>query len=568
MFTVTGTTYNKMEKVWSGPNLKNLYSDEMTLGEAIVRRLITTPGKVIQIMGTTGESLTALEFLKCSMNVAHNILKMGLNCRDIVGLYAQHSVHEATVMMAAFLCGTPVHALFPGFDQKTVISLYENTRPKFIFCDKENYESALSANETLDLKARIVVLTGQVQGVTHISELVQNGAQSLDINAFPCTGLNGSDTAAILCSSGTTGTPKGVMCSHQALLYSNIYHTVTCDSVVLCFSTMYWASGILNLISALLHSSLRIVPEKPYCPEYFLSLVKHYQITHVLCGGNQVAELAFHQSKKHVRESLQSIDTLLCGGAKIPQLVQEKLLDILSDNTKRPGMAVIYGLSEIAGGLSINGGYPYDFQPFSEGKLWPNKRVCIVDKSDQRLGPNECGEILVYSPYTWQGYYQNSETTANAMKGEWFCSGDIGYFDELGFLHVIGREKEMFKWNNFQICPQPIEDVLLRLEGIAEVCVFPIPDMVSENLTACAIVRTPNEKGQELTVEMVNEYAVKNLDSIYLLIGGVYFMDYLPKTGSGKVQRHKVASMIMNMKERNLVHTKSSIDHAVLNVCN
>ncbi|XP_075166531.1 uncharacterized protein LOC142238708 [Haematobia irritans] len=551
MFTLTGTTYNANEKIWSGPVLKDLYNPQMTLGEAIVRQLLKTPRKTIQIMGTSGESLTVEEFLEHSMILAHNLLEAGLKCNDIVGLYAQHSVHVATVMMASFLCGTPVNALFPGFDQKTVTSLYENTRPKIVFCDKENCENARNAINELQLNAKIVLMTGSMPGVAHINDLLKKpGVVPLQTNEFPCAKLCGYDTAVILCSSGTTGTPKGVMCSHQSLLHNNIYLTNTCDSVLLCFSTMYWASGLLNLISALLNSSLRIVPDQPFSPEYFLHLVEHYQVTHILCSGNQAAEIVLNRDKDEIRTALKSIHTMLCGGAKVPQPVQEKFFDILSDNTERPGFSVIYGMSEISGGLTINGGPPYDFEPLTEGKIWPNKKSCIVNKDGQRLGPNQSGEIWVSTPYHWKGYYNNPETTAKSVKGEWFCSGDIGHFDERGFLHVVGREKEMFKWNNFQICPQPIEDVLLRMPAIAEVCVFPIPDMIAGNRTACAIVKTSNEDGRKLDEDMVHAFAQENLDATFHLRGGVYFVDYLPKTGSGKVQRQKVASMILETKEK------------------
>ncbi|XP_058981381.1 uncharacterized protein LOC131803748 [Musca domestica] len=539
-----GTVYNAAEKIWCGPKCKEIYSRDMTVGEAIVMQLRRTPQKVIQIIESTGETLTAQEFLNYSMALAKNILEMGVDAGDIVGVYAKHSLHLGTVMLAAFLCGTPVHGVFHGFEKDTITKLYETTRPKLIFCDEENYNKVLYVMETLKLNAKIVLMTGSLKGILNIKDLVTYRKDIGDISSFPCTKLSSADTAAILCSSGTTGTPKGVMCSHQSMLHNLLYLTATMDSVLMCFSTMYWASGVMNLVQSLLYSTLRIVPDRAYSPEYFLELVERYKVTHIFATGAQMADLVLNTDKEKARSALKSIDTLMAGGAKVPQAIQEQMFEILGDNTKRPGFTIGYGLSEIMGGVSLNGGYPFEFKPDSEGKLWINREACIVGENGQRLGPNETGEVYVHSPYTWLGYYKNPEATDQAKHGKWIRTGDVGYFDNEGFLHLIGRAKEMFKWKNFQICPQPIEEVLQRIPGVAEVCVFPIPDLVAENLAACAIVRTKDVEGNQLTAQMVNEVIEREMDSFYHLRGGVYFVDALPRTDTGKVQRLKMSQII------------------------
>ncbi|XP_059225812.1 uncharacterized protein LOC106080676 [Stomoxys calcitrans] len=520
MAKVVGTTYDEEGKVWSGPIVNDLYGSDVTLAKAIVMQLEKTPQKVIQIIDSTGETLTAQQFLDYSTALAKNMLKMGLKCQDVVGLYAQHSLHVATVMMASFLCGTPVSGAFYGFD------------------------IAFKAIDHLQLAAKVVLLTGSVEGVTHISELVQTEEISWEYSQFPCASLSGSDTAVILCSSGTTGTPKAVMCSNQGLLHSNFYPTATGESIILLFSTMYWASGILSLIASLLHSSLRIIPHKPYSPEYCLHLLKHYKVTHFFTTASQASEVVLNYSKQEIRESYKSIDTLLIGGSKVPHLLQETLLDILADNKHGPGLCIVYGMTEICGAIVASGGYPFEFKLSSEGKIFPNRKICIVDEHNERLGPNEPGEILIYTPYTWLGYYNDPETTAKAMHEKWIRSGDVGYFDDEGFLHVVSRTKEMFKWNNFQICPQPIEDVLLRLPGVAEVCVFPIPDLIAENLAACAIVRAKNEEGIKRTEDCVGKFLDKHLDKMYHMRGGVYFVDAIPKTTSDKILRQQVPAIV------------------------
>lgn len=117
MAYLSGTAYNEEEKIWSGPRCKETYSREMTVGEAIVLQLRKTPKKVIQILESTGESLTAQDYLDHSMSLARNILDMGVQSGDIVGIYAKHSLHLATVILASFLCGTPIHGVYDKFEK-------------------------------------------------------------------------------------------------------------------------------------------------------------------------------------------------------------------------------------------------------------------------------------------------------------------------------------------------------------------------------------------------------------------------------------------------------------------
>ncbi|XP_075166533.1 uncharacterized protein LOC142238709 [Haematobia irritans] len=544
-------SYDPEEKVWSGPIVKDPYGSEMTLGTAIVNQLQKTPQKVIQIMDSNGSEMTAQEFLDNSKALARNILReLEMKCHDVIGLYVQHSEHVATVMMASFLCGTPVSSAFYGFGKDTVVPIFKTTRPKLIFCDAENYKEALAVSNHLELHAKIVIMTGKVEGVTTINDLLESKEEAWAISQFPCSKLNGSETALILCSSGTTGTPKAVTCSHQALLNKIIFVTASSDSTMLCFSTMYWASGVGTLISSLLHSSVRIVPSKPFSPEYFVHVVKQYKVTHIFCSVAQAAETVFNYSKEELREAFKFIDEMLVAGSKVPQVVQEILWDILGgDHTTKPGLSVGYGMTETTGGISISGGYPYEYNPLSEGKLLPNKKMCIVDENNEKLGPNESGEILLYSPYAWNGYYNDPEATAKAMHGQWLRSGDIGFVDNLGFVHVQGRSKEMFKWKGYQICPAPIEDVLLKLPGVAEVCVFPKADLVAESLVACAIVRAKTEDGLNLTDDMVHKYVDEHLESLYQMRGGVHFIDSMPRTASDKIIRKQVVEMFVNHNE-------------------
>lgn len=121
MFPITATYYDPKEKLWSGPSKKDVYSKEITLGEVAWLELSKNPKKVIQINDGTKEEMTAQEFQDYIWALSKNFLKLGIKVGDVVGFYSHNSTHTATVMVASFLCGTPVNALFPGFDKGTQV---------------------------------------------------------------------------------------------------------------------------------------------------------------------------------------------------------------------------------------------------------------------------------------------------------------------------------------------------------------------------------------------------------------------------------------------------------------
>ncbi|KAM7341861.1 uncharacterized protein ACRADG_009494 [Cochliomyia hominivorax] len=548
MFPLTATYYDPQQKLWSGPKRKDLYNEKITLGEVTFLEYTKNPKKIIQINDATNEKMTAEEFLDHATALAKNFLKMGLKPGDVVGLYSHNFTHTATVMLASYLCGTPVNALYPGFDKDNVELIYKVTTPKIIFCDLENYEIAFKVCQDLNLNVPIYVMNGEINGVPNILSLVKSekGIRNEPFK-FPCVNLTGDDTAIILCSSGTTGIPKGVLCSHRALLNQYIYLNAKSDSVMCTFSTMYWASGLWNLTASLTQGCLRIVTNKSFTPDYYMYLVEKYKITHMISNSSQMAELSMYEDVPKIQRCLASIDTLVVGGSKVPLVVQEKLIDILKVNDKRPGFGVAYGMSELSGMLSFNGGYPMDRKVGTEGKLTSNKKVRIINKNGDFLGPNEHGEIIISTPYKWFGYHRNVEATKKASIDNWLHTGDIGFFDDDGFLHVCARDNDVFKARNFQIYPPLIEDIVMEVSGVFENCVFGIPDLVATHLICCAVVRKDDAAGLKLTEKDIISHVESKMGSMYHLSGGVYFVNFIPKTGSGKVQRAKVLEMVQKM---------------------
>ncbi|XP_043066607.1 luciferin 4-monooxygenase [Drosophila bipectinata] len=532
---MAATKYDSFEKIWSGPKDKEYYGPDMTLGEVALIILRLYSDKVMQVFDPTGEQLTGGQLLEQSRRLAHSFQRLKLQRGDVVGISARNTTYLTEVVIAALLNGTPINPLHPEFDSETTAYMYEVTKPKVIFCDLDNYETLKAVKSSLKFETELILLTGTIPGVRNVQDLLaDDGTEYNERTLFACPNLSGDDTAFIITSSGVTGLPKGVTRSHRSLLNSaKIPQLFTSETVLFCFSPLYWISCIFTMLASLVNGCRRIITNRPYSVEYFAELVERHQVSFVLTVPHQMAMLAKSPQRIELAARMQSVKSFVCSGSKVPVSIWRQLYELLGADR----FAVLYGLSEV-GGISKNVGGPLG----CEGKLLRNIQVRLVDGQGHALGPNQTGEILVKLNFRWGGYYHNPQDTQTIVTpdGKWLLTGDHGYFDDDGCLHFQTRDTDVFKYNHFPIYPKQIEDVILHLSGVHEVAVFGIPDEVSTNLTACAVVREENQLGEKLTDRDVKAIVEQHLSEAFHIRGGVFFVDTLPKTQNQKIQRRRI----------------------------
>jgi 4-coumarate--CoA ligase len=157
------------------------------------------------------------------------------------------------------------------------------------------------------------------------------------------------------------------------------------------------------------------------------------------------------------------------------------------------------------------------------------------------LDNNEKGELCVRRDLSFLGYYGDPEKSRAAYDGEWFRTNDIGYFDEEGFFYFIDRNKELLKYENYQITPSELESVINGIEGVVSSCIVGVLKENTGNDIIHAFVIVDESKG--LTEDIVLNYVNERVMEPKRLRGGVHFVKTFPVGFSGKVNKRKLKDM-------------------------
>lgn len=411
------------------------------------------------------------------------------------------------------------------------------TQPKIIFCDSNNVLCIRDSLKLLKTTVPIFAFGGKVDGARMVEELFVPCEN--DELFCPPNLTDGKNTvAAILCSSGTTGLSKGVGLTHAAILENMLKMSpLIQDDVLLCFSSLYWLSGFLTLMLATIVGARRIITTETFNPELFLYIVEKYKVTVTMTSPSYVALLL--QSDRLCQSSLSSMKLFWCGGSYVAEELTREMNKYLINGK----VQVAYGLTEIAGMLSANN---TSRNPNSVGKLVFNVKVKLIDDNGQCCGVNETGEICCKPLYPFLGYFGDDENTKQMLDDNgWLHTGDAGYFDADGYLYIVDRKKDILKYMNYQISPSELESIILTCDGVANVCIVGIPDLVKTDLPAAVVVRT--HFGHRITSEEIKNVVQETCSDFKQLRGGVYFVETLPMTPSGKILRRIVRGMAIEL---------------------
>ncbi|KAH8407147.1 hypothetical protein KR222_009167 [Zaprionus bogoriensis] len=527
------TSYNAELKTWSGATEQSYYNDDLTIGQIIFRQLQVEPQRIFQISYSENTRLTRSQMLHNAVKVSVYLREQGfVEETDIVGLLARNTTHVAALAYGCLFNGTPFHAINPNIEEHTICALFGITKPKIICCDAQDSEKM--TNVASKVGAKLLTIQGSISGVTSILDLLKAPVQE---DFKPSSFARGIDrTMAILCSSGTTGTPKAVTISNSRKIFE-AHSYLNANDTQYAPSTLDWLTGLLSLITAGVYGTVRLISKEAFSPAHFLTMCEQQSISWAVLAASHIAMLA--NSPEVNSRQLRTVRHLIfAGGHTLVATLQKMQSYLRGEGILRNA----YGMTELGTVVSCN--YSVHAKPASVGRLLGNIRVRVVGSTGDLMGPNEMGELYCHNGQHWSGYCGNATATAEMQDAQgWFHTGDLGYFDDDCYLYIVERKKDMLKFLGMMYYPHEVEEVIAQMPQVAEVCVFGLWTETEGDAAAASVVVKP---GCHLKACQVVDFVAQQIGVSYKqLNGGAQIVPQLAKSANGKVNRQAVKTAFL-----------------------
>jgi fatty-acyl-CoA synthase len=346
-----------------------------------------------------------------------------------------------------------------------------------------------------------------------------------------------SDIAQILYTSGTTGLPKGAVHAHTALLvqYASCivaFEYRSADRSLAALPLYHTAQMHAFTMPLLLMGAESVLIQSP-APAECLELIERHRLTSFFAPPTVWISLLRHPD--FATRDLSTLEKIYYGASIMPLPVLQELRARLPG--ARPFHA--YGQTEIAPLATVLRPEEHDARPTSVGRPVLNVRTRVVGPDMQDAKPGQHGEIVHRSPQLLLFYWDKPEETAEAFSGGWFHSGDIGFFDEEGFLYVVDRVKDVINTGGVLVASREVEDALFTHPAVSEVAVIALPDPKwIEAVTAVVVLRP----GQHVDEAALIAHARETL-APFKVPKKVIFADSLPKNTAGKLLKRELRAI-------------------------
>ena len=378
------------------------------------------------------------------------------NCVEVLELYwAAAQAGLVLVPLSPLLRGAALAALLRDSDASLVVAGHALVSE----LDRVRADvPAVAAN-------RYVVVGGADPGYLDYAALVAGESEVAAV-----TENHGSDLFNIIYSSGTTGTPKGIVHTHDiramyCTLFASVYR-MSPESVVMHAGSLVFNGAFVTLMPMLFLGATYVLQER-FDPVAFIETVERERVTHVMMVPSQI--LALLNAPNFDPARLRSLQMLGSVGAPLHREHKERLIAALPDVFYE-----LYGLTE--GVITILDRNDVARRLGSVGVGSPFFETRIVGEDGCDLPAGEVGEIVGRSPILMTGYYKRPDLTAQAMRNGWMHTGDMGYMDDEGYLHLVDRMKDLIISGGVNVYPRDIEEVIVTHPDVVEAAVFGIPD--------------------------------------------------------------------------------------------
>jgi malonyl-CoA/methylmalonyl-CoA synthetase len=467
-----------------------------------------------------GQRISYGELIARAGQMANLLVKRGVKVGDRVAAQTEKSVPGLVLYLATVRAGAIYLPLNTAYTLNELDYFITDAEPSLVVCDPSKAQGigAIAAK----VGAKVETLGADGKGSL-------TDAAAAEKPEFATVARADDDLAAILYTSGTTGRSKGAMLSHDNLASNSLslvgYWRFTDKDVLIHALPIYHTHGLFVASNVTLFARAAMIFLPKFDPELIIKLMARATVL----MGVPTFYTRLLQSPALTRESAAHMRLFVSGSAPL-------LADTHREWFARTGHAVLerYGMTE----TNMNTSNPYDGErvPGAVGHALPGVSVRVTDpETGKTIGPETIGMIEVKGPNVFKGYWRMPEKTKAEFRDDgFFITGDIGKIDGKGYVHILGRGKDLVISGGFNVYPKEIESEIDAMPGVIEAAVIGVPHAdFGEGVTA-VVVCDKNAAVDEAAV-------LKALDgrlAKFKMPKRVIFVDELPRNAMGKVQKN------------------------------
>jgi long-chain acyl-CoA synthetase len=486
--------------------------------------LIATARRIPHRTATIADdaTMTYAELDAASSRLATFLEREGIGMGDRVGIMLPNVPAAPIAYYGIWRLGGIAVPMNPLMQGREVAFYLSNTGAKALIATPDFADAARQGADTAGSKSWIVddaELARLTDGLPEFGEPVER---------------NASDTAVVLHTSGTTGTPKGAELTHGSLgsnrdVVMRRLLKLTDDDVVLACLPLFHVFGMTCAMNAAIAAGAGLSLMARFDPSKAIERIRQDRVT-VLEAVPTMYTALLSVADRFSPDATASLRTCVSGGAALP-------VAVLNDFEKTFDAIILegYGLSETSPAATFN--HPdAERRPGSIGTPIEGVQLRLVDEACNEVPTGSPGEIQVKGPNVMKGYWNLPEATAQSISGGWFSTGDIAVVDEDGYYWIVDRKKDLIIRGGYNVYPREIEEVIHEHPAVAQVAVIGIAhESLGEEVGAAVVLKA----GVTAEVEELRRF-VKGRVAAYKYPRRIWFLDSLPTGPTGKLLRREV----------------------------
>jgi len=471
-----------------------------------------------------GRRYTAAEILASSRNVAAALHRIGIGPGSTVAIDLTNRPEFFETLLGAWRAGATVTPVNTQLRSEEIRHQLHDSGSRLIVYETRVAERVEEALRDLPGSIARVVIDPRLP--------VDEGTAAFDAWARPGTGkevgAEPPENLFVIYTSGTTGRPKGAILTagnvyHEALALRQALGLEAADRMIVVLPLFHVNNLMLGFATFLVGGSVTIL--RWFEVDDFVREVARARPT-FFSGVPTVYKRLLDVADRIDRSALGSLRFAVCGAAPMP-------VTWLNEFQSRFGIPIVegYGLTEGTVASTVNPRHGCR-KVGSVGIPLPGQEVRVVDEADRELPPGEVGEVVVRGPNVMKGYLGRESETRETLRDGWLHTGDLGRFDDDGYLYLVDRMKDLIIRGGENVYPKEVENVLLEHPDIADAAVVGAPDEAYGERVIAFVVR----HDEALSRETVLDYCRQRL-AAFKCPTEVLFVGELPRNSVGKVQK-------------------------------